>query len=177
MRYDSKKELIEDIEKEHQMFLDLVRSIPKSRYSEAGVWGDNWSIKDLLAHLTEWEQMFLSWYRVGIEGDRPALPSKGYKWNQTPALNRAIWDKHRRRSVGDVLADFETSYQEIFSLARELSPKELLAPGHFTWTGKNPLTTYLGANTTSHYRTATKILKRWLKTHAEHDSSDPGVSR
>jgi hypothetical protein len=37
----------------------------------------------------------------------------------------------------------------------------------FAWTGKNPLTTYLGANTCSHYRTATKILKRWLREHPD----------
>jgi len=173
MQYNSKKDLIESIEREHQILVDLVRSIPESRYREAGVWGVDWNIKDLLAHLTEWEQMFLTWFREGRDGKRPALPAKGYKWNQTPALNRAIWDKHRRRSVAEVLANFETSYQEIFSLAQELSEKELLTPGNFTWTGKNPLTTYLGANTTSHYRTATKILNRWLRTHlkATHSSA------
>jgi hypothetical protein len=37
----------------------------------------------------------------------------------------------------------------------------------FASTGKNPLTTYLGANTCSHYRTATKILKRWLRAHPD----------
>jgi hypothetical protein len=49
------------------------------------------------------------------------------------------------------------------ALARGLPERELLEPGRFAWTGKNPLTTYLGANTASHYRTATKILKRWLR--------------
>ena len=167
MRFASKEELIESIATEHRRFVELVRSIPRNFYLTADVWGDGWNIRDLLAHLTEWEQMFLSWYRVGLEGGQPEMPAKGYQWNQTPALNHAIWEMYCHKAVAEVLADFETSYREIFSLAQELSPEELLNPGHFTWTGKNPVTTYLGANTTSHYRTATKILKRWLRANPE----------
>lgn len=68
--------------------------------------------------------------------------------------------------IDETLAKFESSFREIFSLAQELSEREMMTPGHFPWTGKNPLTTYLGANTTSHYRTATKIVRRWLKAQA-----------
>jgi len=164
MKFTSKSELIDKIEKEHQILLGLANSIPRPRYREEGVWGDDWTIQDLFAHLTEWEQMFLSWYREGREGGKPALPAPGYKWNQTPELNRAIWRKHRRKSLRKVLGEFDASYDEILSLVRKLSSAELRTPGHFAWTGKHALTTYLAPNTCSHYRTATKILKRWLKT-------------
>jgi len=167
MRFASKGELIESIETEHRRFFELALSIPRELFLEEDVWGDRWNLRDLLAHLTEWEQMFLLWFREGRAGRQPAMPAKGYKWNQTPALNRAIWRNHSQRSAEDVLEDFETSYQEILSLVRELSSRELLNPGHFAWTGRNPLTTYLGANTCSHYRTATKILKRWLRAHPD----------
>jgi len=85
MRFTTKQELIERIEKEHLAFVDLATSIPKMRYREEGIWGDGWTIKDLLAHLTEWE-MFLSWYRKGLQDDNPAVPAPGFKWNQTPEL-------------------------------------------------------------------------------------------
>jgi hypothetical protein len=163
MRYTSKREFVESVEKEHQTFVELTRSVPRSRYREAGVWGDGWTVRDLLAHLTEWEQMFLGWHQVGREGGHPILPARGFKWNETPRLNQAIWGKHRMKSASKVIDEFETSYQEIFLLIRGLSQEELLTPGHFAWTGKYPLTTYLAPNTCSHYRFATKILKRWLK--------------
>lgn len=164
MKFDSKEDWIESIETEHRKLVELLETIPRDRYLDEGVWGDGWNIRDLLAHLTEWEQMFLTWFRVGIEGAQPQMPARGYKWNQTPSLNQAIWEKHRNSSVEETLAAFETSFTEIFSLAQGLSSQEMLTAGHFAWTGKNPLTTYLGANTTSHYRTATKILHRWLRT-------------
>lgn len=165
MRFRTKREFVEAVEKEHQA---LVRSVPRSRYRESGVWGDGWNIQDLLAHITEWEQRFLGWHRVGREGGHPVLPAPGFKWNETPRLNQAIWSKHRLKSVRRVIDEFEASYQEISFLVRELSQEELLRPGHFAWTGKYPLTTYLAPNTCSHYRFATKILKRWLKRN-KHD--------
>jgi hypothetical protein len=162
MRFTSKREMLERIEREHEILLDLLESIPRKRYRERGVWGDGWTVHDLLAHLTAWEQMFLRWYREGRRGDRPALPAPGYKWGETPALNQAIWRAHRRESTSIVLTRFRASYREILALARRLPSADLLTAGRFAWTGKLPLSAYLGPNTCSHYRTATRILKRWL---------------
>ena len=77
MRFGSKEALISSIEIEHRRFEEMLGSIPEDRYLDEGVWGDGWNIRDLLAHLTEWEQMFLNWYRVGLEGGHPEMPAKG----------------------------------------------------------------------------------------------------
>jgi hypothetical protein len=167
MRFTSKRDFLESVENEHQAFIELVRSVPKSRFREAGVWGDGWTILDLLAHISEWEQMCMGWYKAGRDGGHPILPAPGFKWNETPRLNHAIWDKHRLKSARQVLDEFEASYQETFFVIRKLSEDELLTPGHFAWTGKYPLTTYLAPNTCSHYRFATKILKRWQKRRTQ----------
>ena len=47
-----------------------------------------------------------------------------------------------------------------------LSTGQLLDAGHYEWTGKHPLTTYIGPNTASHYRFAVNVVKRWLKATA-----------
>jgi hypothetical protein len=78
------------------------------------------------AHLTEWEQMFLSWYRKARQGEQPAVHAHGFKWNQPPELNRAIWRKHHGEPAERVLARFKASYDEVLSVAREISSQELL---------------------------------------------------
>lgn len=163
MRFTSKQELIEKIEKEHLAFVKLASSVPRTRYLEEGSGGDHWTVRDLLAHLTEWEQMFLCWYRTGRSGGNPALPAPGFKWNQTPELNRAIWQKHHAKPLKKTLADFEASHNEVLSVASEISPEQLFTPGYFAWAKQTLLATYLAANTCSHYHTTTKYLKRWLK--------------
>jgi hypothetical protein len=91
------------------------------------------------------------------------MPAPGYKWSETAKLNHAIRDRNRSRSSASVWADFDSGYKQILQIVEALPPDQLLRAGRFHWTGKHPLTTYLGANTASHYRFATKVVKRWLK--------------
>jgi hypothetical protein len=162
MRYESKESLIAAIRAQHDAFCERLDAVPKSRCREAGVWGDGWNVVDLVAHLAEWQAMFLGWYASGIRGVAPRMPAPGYTWRETPRLNRDIRAKHRHRSLVDVREDFDAGYRQIHQLVARLSEEELLQPGHFAWTGRYPLTTYLGPNTASHYRFGTKVLKRWL---------------
>jgi hypothetical protein len=162
MRYASKEDLLADIAREHDALCALLAEIPESRHEEPGVWGDAWSVHDLVAHLAEWHALFLLWHEVGEAGGSPRMPAPGYKWNETPRLNRAIQAKHHVRALSEVRDDFSATYARVLGLARELSEEQLLEPGHFAWTGKNPLVTYLGANTASHYRFAMQVLRRWL---------------
>jgi len=163
MKYESKEALIKDIRTEHDSLCARLREIPKVHWREKGVWGDGWTVSDLVAHLAEWQRMFLIWYEDGLGGTTPEMPAPDYKWSETPRLNRAIWEKHRSRSLAAVMNDFESGYSRIIQLVESLSPEQLLMPGQFEWTGKHPLTTYLGPNTASHYRFAIKAIKRWLK--------------
>ncbi len=167
MKYANKAELIERIEEEHRAFVELVDGIPQRRHKEEGVWGDGWNIHDLLAHLMAWEQMFLRWHRQGRAGETPALPAPGYKWNETPRLNEAIWKRYRRRGMKTIRREFDASYEEILGVARSMTEAELFERGHYAWTKKNHVVSYLGANTVSHYRTASKIFKRWLRGSAK----------
>ena len=164
MRYHSKEAFLEDVVRAHDDLAGLVDGIPSDRRSEPHVWGDGWTVKDLVAHLAEWHALFLGWHAEGLEGRKPQMPAPGFKWNQTPALNRRIQEKHRDRPYREAWAEFSDTYAEILEIVTRLSDKDLLEPGRFPWTGKKPIVTYLGANTSSHYRFAAKVLRRWLRS-------------
>ena len=161
MRYESKARLLAAIATEHTALCSRLDAIPLSRWSEPGVWGDGWTVKDLIAHLAEWQAMFLTWYADGLKGRAPTMPAPGYKWSETPRLNRDIQARHCERSTAAVRADFQARHLRILRTVKALSEKQLLRPGHFDWTGTSPLATYLGANSASHYRFASRVLKRW----------------
>jgi hypothetical protein len=163
MRYRSKQALLDDIRAEHDLLCAQLAEIPKGKWHEPDVWGDGWTLSDLVAHLAEWQRLFLGWYEDGLRGVTPPMPAVGYKWSQTPDLNQTIWEKHRSRSQEAVRADFDSGYSRIVQIVDTLSPEQLLEPGHYLWTGKHSLTTYIGPNTASHYRFANKVIKRWLK--------------
>jgi len=163
VKYRSKDALVGDIDREYAALLRLLRTIPVEDYLQPGVWGDDWNIRDLLAHLFEWHRLLLGWYDAGTHGLDPEMPAPGYRWNETPRLNRAIWSQHQTSDPVVTLHCFQTSHSEVAELARSLSEAELLQPGFVAWTRRNPLATYVAANSASHYRFASRALKRWLR--------------
>lgn len=166
MKFTSKRELVERIEREHAAFVGLLATIPARKRRVAGVWGDGWTVADLLAHLAEWHRMLLRWVEDGREGRTPELPAPGFTWRETPALNRDIQRRFARRSAARLEAEFDQTYARALELVRGLREKELLEPGHFAWTRKLPLASFIAPNTCSHYTVARKILTRWLRSTA-----------
>lgn len=165
-RPTSKKGLLVAIDKERGALEALLETLTPEQMVEPGVVGE-WSAKDVLAHLIEWEQMCLGWYRAGLRGEIPALPAPGYKWNQTPELNQMIYEKHRDRALDDVLAQFHASHQEILGVIQELSNEELFTTGRYAWTKKNAMGTYFVSATSSHYLWARKEIRKGLKARQE----------
>jgi hypothetical protein len=122
---------------------------------------DEWSVKDLLAHLVEWERMFTSWYQAGLRREVPEIPAPGYSWIKMNALNEQIYRKHRERPLEQVLQDFKESYDQIYELVEGMSEEEIFTTGRYTWVEKGNLTGYIMANTANHYRWAKDKLRAW----------------
>jgi hypothetical protein len=163
MRYTSKAALAADIRMEHDRLVTLLDETPIARFRDAWVWGEGWTLTDLVAHLAEWQEMFLGWHRSGRHGKAVELPAPGFKWSETPRLNRVIQERHSGRSPREVRAWFERGYGSICRIVDAATPAQLFTPGVFAWTGRNGLVTYLGANTASHYRFARKVIERWRR--------------
>lgn len=161
-RPTSKTELLAAIDHEHGALGATLETLTPEQMVDPGVVGE-WSVKDVLAHLVEWQQMALGWYRTGLRGAVPDMPAPGYKWNQTPALNQMIYEKHRDAPLSEVMEAFSASHAEILSLIEELSNEELFTPGRYEWTRKNTMGTYFVSATSSHYLWARKEIRRGLR--------------
>lgn len=158
-RPTSKAELLAAIARERSELETLLATLTVEQVVEPDLMG-GWSVKDVLAHLVEWEQMVLNWYRAGLRGEIPEMPAPGLKWNQTPQLNQMILQKHRNRPRDEVMEMFGASHQEIVGVIHDLSDSELFVPGRMAWTGKNTMGTYFVSATSSHYLWARKKIRK-----------------
>ncbi len=163
MRIHSKAQLIEAIEQEHATLCELIESVPPKLRTAPDAWGNGWSVKDLVLHLTAWEGFFFNWYDAGKRGQPVEIPAPGYSWKETPRLNRDLQRKLARTSWKRAIEEFDASYAKMLRLAKRLDEAELLEKGRYAWTGSSTVGNYLGTNTASHYRTASKILRRWQR--------------
>lgn len=170
-RHLNKSELLEQIQLERGKLQETLAALSKKEMTRAGVTEAGWSVKDVLAHLVEWEQMVLSWYAAGRRGEMPALPAPGMTWRDLPRLNDQIYKKHRRRSLAAVWAEFEASHQQVLKTIRAMPDADLVTLERFAWTGKKwAVSDYLAASTSSHYRWARDLIRKFHRKEAKNKS-------
>ena len=161
-RPTSKKQLVAAMQTEHDALDKTLAELSEQQITSVNR-ATKWSIKDLLAHLTEWEQMVMGWHDAGRKGKSLAVPAEGFNWAQLPALNKQIFDKHHNRSVKDVLRSYRASFTKIKKLVSGISEAELFTRGRYAWTNKNALAAYFIGCTSSHYTWARKEVQKCLK--------------
>lgn len=157
----TKQELLESIRTTHaQLEKKFSQLTPKQMIWPGSM--NNWSVKDILAHLVDWEQRFIGWYEEGLKGKTPETPAPGLTWRDLPKLNQAGYVLHKNESLEDVLAQFENSYQEILALVESMTEREIFDAGVYEWTGKSSLLSWIAANTSSHYNWARRNIRTTL---------------
>jgi hypothetical protein len=156
-------DLLAEIEAQRGRLLKQLARLSPTDLAAPGVVGE-WSAKDVVAHLTAWEQMFLGWYQGGVRGETPAVPAAGYAWRDIDRLNNDIYHRHRRRSAGRILEEFDASSAQLVSVVRAIPEAELFVPGRYAWMGERGiLWSYIRANSSNHYRWAAEAIRQWLK--------------
>ena len=126
-RPTNKQQLLSQMEKEH---LALCKQIEQLTEEKIGHFSQvtGYSIKDVLAHLTAWEQLCLGWYAEGKNGRIPHLPHEGYNWRQIPELNAMFYQRDKDKPLAEVLRDFHASYEEIHSVVQAMDETEMFTP-------------------------------------------------
>ena len=143
--------------------METIDSIPPRKFTTPGINLAQWSIKDVLTHLLDWELRVVEWCELGKQGKTPETPGEGFNWNQLPDLNARIRKRHQRKSVKRVLSEFEEAHQQTLALIKSLNDQQLTTIGFFPWTGKSwTISDYLRANTASHFRWARNKIRKWL---------------
>ncbi|MEM9142238.1 MAG: ClbS/DfsB family four-helix bundle protein [Bacteroidota bacterium] len=125
----------------------------------------NRSIRDVLAHLHHWHLMMLEWYRVGMGGKKPDMPSKGYTWKTVPDLNRKIHEMYSVVDLAVIRKSLDTSFAHIQEKIAQHTDTELFEKKYYPWTGSTSLGAYFISASSSHYDWALKLIKKCKKSH------------
>lgn len=156
----SKAELLNLIQREHDLLKTQLARLSPEQMTRPGAEND-WSVKDLLAHITTWEQWMVDWLpKVLQDHSRSILPA-GSTWEDVDRLNAETYQKNKDRPLAEVMADFERSYQQTLEAIKPLS-EETLFSIILPWVEDRPLWHIVGANTYWHYREHREPLQAWI---------------
>lgn len=149
----TKQDLLDAAQKEYVALETYLATYTPEEMTVPGALG-TWSVKDVLAHLFEWQNMLFGWYETGLRGETPAVPADGYKWSDMPLLNQHIQQKYSDASLDDVIQTFRTSHARVMSFIGGLSEADLFTPGKYPWMNQNTLAAYCNSCAGAHYRWA-----------------------
>ncbi len=121
------------------------------------------NMRDILAHLHHWHLMMLEWYEVGMSGEKPDMPAKGYTWKTTANLNQEIWKKYQQTEYENTVTMLKQSFSDLQNIINNHTDTELFEKKKYKWTGTTSLGSYLISATSSHYDWAMKKIRKYKK--------------
>lgn len=167
----SKAELLAAIDTEHERLTATLSGLTDEQLVQPGVESD-WSVKDVLAHITWWEQWMVQKLDALARGDKiPQLlrPDEDQETGLA-RLNSDIFAAGRDRPLAEVRADFDRSFQQALAAVAALAEHDIFDPQGLGG-GLNEAPVYLiASNTYEHYEEHSATIRRWRDTihAAEH---------
>src|SRR5215467_14443912 len=136
-------------------WLALKRSyagLADSQLLEPGVTG-NWSVRDILAHITTWEEEALKHLPFILQGGRP--PRYSVKYGGIDAFNAVMTQKKAGLALSGVLAQLDEVHSRLLDYVRR-APEE-------QFTQETRFRKRLRLDTYSHYPKHAKAIRKWRK--------------
>ncbi|MDQ3172587.1 MAG: DinB family protein [Acidobacteriota bacterium] len=133
-----------------------------SQLTEAGVTG-KWSVKDIIAHVTWWEEEALKHLPLIINGGRP--PRYSVKYGGIDAFNALMMEQKRDLSLSEVLKQQDETHRRLIDYVRSVAAEQFTRETRFR--------RRLRLDTYSHYPKHAKAIREWRERSADQESSEP----
>ena len=133
-------------------FKESYAGLSDSQLTEPGVTG-TWSVKDLIAHVTWWEEEALKHLPLIIKGGTP--PRYSTKFGGIDAFNAQMTEQKRGLSLSEVLTQMDETHRQLVDYV-QTAPEE-----HFS--KETRFRHRLRLDTYSHYPKHAKAIREWRK--------------
>ncbi len=157
----TKDQMIAKLQTERKRLEQNLAKLSQEELLQAGV-VDEWSVKDVLAHLADWEAHMPVWMAAARSGDPVAEIETGLGWKQFDAFNQRIYARHCDQGLEDVLAYFHDTHRQFMEMVAAMPEDEMLARGRYAFIGKGAVYDWLSAYA-GHDRWAKAAIRKWMK--------------
>jgi hypothetical protein len=158
----TKIRILELIRSERDALEQILAGLSEEQMTQPEVEND-WSVKDILAHITDWEKRMVQWVEQSLRDEVPQRPAPGLTWDDLDGLNEQIYLLNKDRALDQVLTDFHSSYLQSLRTVEALTEEDLIDPQRFAWRAGQPLWIMVAGNTWEHYKEHAEAIKNWLE--------------
>lgn len=157
----SKAQLLEGLSAEQAQWEALLSDIGPDHMTQPGVAGE-WSIKDIVAHITAWRRRTVSRFQAALRHEPIPAPPWPSNLDNDDEINAWFHATDRDRPLADVLGESRAVYQAMYDTFAAFPAEELANPATFPWLSSEdfPLT---GAALFGHFHEEHEAdMRAWL---------------
>lgn len=143
-------QLLKRVETAWSAFKDSFADLPDARLTEPGVTGD-WSVKDILAHISIWEEEAVKHLPHIIAGGTP--PRYSVTYGGIDAFNAKMVAQRGSLPLAEVLRQLDDTHQRLLDVVQQLPEEQI--------TRETRARRRLRIDTYSHYPIHTKAILEW----------------
>jgi uncharacterized protein (TIGR03083 family) len=154
-----KTEILEQVSATHLLLEAHISALSEAQMLQPGVNGQ-WTVKDVLAHITWWEQHLLHRLKTGQDN----LFQEGISMQAaTDKANDSIYADNRSRPLAEILEEFQASYQQVLTALEALSEEAV---------SQAEIYDIIAWDTFRHYPEHTAMLQAWMASGASRVGDD-----
>ena len=147
------QQLLKQLEKAWKALNDSYAGLSPSEMTQPGVTGD-WSVKDILAHVTTWEEEALQHLPPILNGGRP--PRYSVKYGGINAFNAQMTASKRSLSLSEILQQSEETHRRLVEFIQGIPGDQV--------SGETRARRRLRLDTYSHYPKHAKAIRQWRES-------------
>jgi hypothetical protein len=149
LRIMDKQQLLKRLEAAWTVLRECYTGLPDAQLLEPGVMGE-WSVKEILAHVTIWEEEALKYLPLIIKEEKPP---RYVQYGGLDAFNAQMIEQKRSLALSEVLSQLDETHRRLISYIQSV-PEE-----HFR--GETRFRHRLRLDTYSHYPLHARAIQQW----------------
>jgi hypothetical protein len=148
-------QLLKRLDRAWGALVDSFAGLSEPQLTKPGVVGD-WSVKDILAHVTTWEEEALKYLPLILQGGSPPRYSTTY--GGIDAFNAQMTERKRGLSLSEVRKQMDQTHRRLIDYVQSASEEQFVRETRFR--------RRLRLDTYSHYPEHTRMIREWRERSA-----------
>ncbi len=164
--YKSKKDLINEINKQANLFIEEFYNVNELNKSDL-VDGVDRSPLQMISYQLGWMNLILFWEKEEQEGNTVITPALNYKWNNLGGLYQDFYNQYANYSLQDICTIFIDVKDKIINLIESYSEEELFEKNKRKWASSTPsnwpVWKWIHINTVAPFKNFRTKIRKWKK--------------
>jgi hypothetical protein len=151
-------EILDALEDERENFLEAIDGLSEGQLEEPGVVGD-WSVKEIMFHLTLWEAELVKLLWQAAQGSQPTTAH----FSKTPVdeLNAAWSVQSKSRTLEQVIDDFAGVRKQTSRRLEAFKDNDLNDVKRYPWLKDHPLWVWIAEDSFKHEAEHIAQIRQW----------------